>query len=107
VPGSSPGGMKLLLTLHRTKQSMLAEVNRIIEEGFLARKKGICLYVIKSCNLQEQWLKTAKRIHLIWSIPVAHQLKQYPEQGLCIFSPLVSVNTYHYKNCLEFFSPDL
>lgn len=23
------------------------------------------------------------------------------------FSPLVSVNIFHYKNCLEFFSPDL
>lgn len=41
VPCSSPGGRKVLLALHRTNESVLAEINRVTKEGFLHLPVGV------------------------------------------------------------------
>lgn len=62
--------------------------------------------MFKSCNLWDQWLKTAKRIHQ-FEVSLLHTRNYTLSKVSVFFSPLVSMNTCHYKNCLEFVSSDL
>lgn len=63
--------------------------------------------MFKFCNLWDQWLKTAKRIYQ-FGVSLLLTSRNDTLSKICVFfSPLVSMNTCHYKNCLEFVSSDL